>query len=504
MKTNGNQLKAGVILSYVNLGISFLIPLFYTPVMLRLLGDAEYGLYSLSGSAVSYLGLLSFGFGGTIIRYISKYRAENDKANLQNVFGFYLLLYFLIGIAAVFIGVFLSFHSPAIFKRGLTQAEISKIRILIIIMSVNTAVTMLGSVVSSVIISYEEYLYKKIIEILSTVSAPALNLIILYRGYGSIGIALAAVAIQCIAFILNYCYCRAVLTVSPKLARLPKELIKEMLGISFYIFIGSIVDVLFWSTDKMLLGMFVGSSAVAVYNIGGTFNSMVTSLSTSVSNVLTPRVTGMVFRNASKKELTDLFIKVGRIQFIIVGLILSGYIVFGKSFIMLWVGENYANAYYVALFTLIPLSVPLIQNLGISILIAQNRHKFRSVVYLAIAVANVISTYMIIPYYSYIGAAVCSGVSYIIGQGIIMNSYYHKKVGINIIQFWKNIAYMGRIPLIMLLCGLLLTHEISIGSWTVFFGMVIIYSIIYAALMYLFALNQYEKSVLKKLARMEK
>ena len=47
--------------------------------MLDMLGQAEYGLYSLAHSAVAYLSLLSFGFGSTIIRYIAKYNAEGNK-----------------------------------------------------------------------------------------------------------------------------------------------------------------------------------------------------------------------------------------------------------------------------------------------------------------------------------------------------------------------------------------------------------------------------------------
>ena len=74
-----NQLHSGVYLSYINLAISFVIPFVYTPVMLRLLGQAEYGLYSLSNSVIGYLTLLSFGFGTTIVRYIAKYRAEGRK-----------------------------------------------------------------------------------------------------------------------------------------------------------------------------------------------------------------------------------------------------------------------------------------------------------------------------------------------------------------------------------------------------------------------------------------
>ena len=79
MKRQVNQLKAGVVISYINLFASSIIPLLYTPIMLSLLGQAEYGLYSLSSSVISYLTLLTLGFGSTIVRYLSKYRAEGKR-----------------------------------------------------------------------------------------------------------------------------------------------------------------------------------------------------------------------------------------------------------------------------------------------------------------------------------------------------------------------------------------------------------------------------------------
>ena len=61
--------------------------------MLNMLGQAEYGLYSLANSVVAYLSLLSFGFGSTIIRYIAKYNAEGNKeAEEKSVWLFYSVI----------------------------------------------------------------------------------------------------------------------------------------------------------------------------------------------------------------------------------------------------------------------------------------------------------------------------------------------------------------------------------------------------------------------------
>lgn len=493
-----NQLRSGVIISYINLALSSVIPFVYTPMMLRMLGQAEYGLYSLSSSAVAYLSLLSFGFGSTIIRYIAKYRAEGKKDAEETMYGFFILLYCVLALAVLIAGAIISNNVELIFHRGLTSTEQSKMKILVLIMTFNSALSFPISVFSSMITAHEKYIYRKLVDMLATVGAPIANLIALYLGYASVGMAVAATVMQFIMLPLNAGYCFKVLKLKPRFTILPYSLIKELVGFSAFIFIGSIVDMLFWATDKVILGMLASSVAVAIYNVGGTFNNIVMNLSTSISGVLTPKITGMVVKNESEEQLTELFIKVGRLQFIIIAIIVSGFTVFGQEFIRLWAGTDYVDAYWIAILTMFPLCIPLIQNTGLSIVVAQNRHQFRSIVYLIIAIINVVSTYIIVPYMGIIGAALCSCIAYLIGQGIIMNLYYYKVTGIDIPLFWKNIGQMSIIPGGMLLCGLIINHFLVLDNWWIFFISIVIYSCVYAILMYIFSLNDYEKDVFRK------
>jgi len=493
-----NQVKAGALLSYVNLALSSIIPFIYTPIMLRLLGEAEYGLYSLSSSVIAYLSLLSFGFGSTIIRYISKYRAEGNKKAVEETFGFFLLLYSCLAVIVLIFGIIISRNVNRIFDNGLTNTEVAKMRYLILIMSFNSALAFPISVFSSMITAYDRHLFRKLVDMLATIAAPLVNLIALYLGYASVGMAVASTAIQFIMLPLNIGYCKKILHLTPQFTKMPRNLICEMLGFSAFVFIGAVVDMLFWATDKVILGMLTGTTAVAVYNIGVTFNNMVVNLSTSISGVLVPKITGMVVTNTPKEEWSLLFIKVGRLQFLIVALIVSGFSVFGQCFIELWAGVEYADAFWVAVLTMFPLCIPLIQNTGISIVTAQNKHQFRSIVYLVIAVANVISTYMVVPYWGIIGAAACSCVSYLLGQGIIMNIYYYKVTGIDIPLFWINILKMSVVPIIMMITGIILLQYINCNNWCTFFVGVILYFVIYIILMYRFCMNGYEKDVIRK------
>lgn len=56
-----NQIKAGAMLSYVSMGLSTIISLVYTPIMLQRLGESEFGVYQAVLPIISYLNLLSFG-----------------------------------------------------------------------------------------------------------------------------------------------------------------------------------------------------------------------------------------------------------------------------------------------------------------------------------------------------------------------------------------------------------------------------------------------------------
>lgn len=485
-------------MSYINLGISCIIPFFYTPVMLRILGQGEYGLYSLAHSVISYLTLLSFGFGSTVIRYISKYRAENNKDAVERTFGFFLSIYVFLGALVFIIGLIVSNHVETIFHKGLTEREIDKVHILIIIMSFNTMLSFPISVFSSIITSYERYVYRKLIDMISTIAAPVFNLAALYMGFASVGMSMASTVLQFLMLPLNMIYCFRILKVKPQFKKIPIGLFKEMLGFSFYVFIATIVDLLFWSTDKVILGMLASSTAVAVYNVGGTFNNTVISLSTSISGVLTPKITGMVVKETSGDQLTELFIRVGRLQYFVIALIVSGFAVFGQAFIQLWAGAEYADAYWIAVLTMFPLCIPLIQNTGLSIVVAQNKHKFRSLTYLVIAVFNVISTYLIVPYLGGIGAALCSCITYLVGQGLIMNVYYYKVTKINIPLFWMNIGKMSIVPAIMLISGILISDKIDFHNWWVFLFGVISYTALYCLLMYRFSFNQYEKGLVRQ------
>lgn len=488
-----NEKIAGVVLTYFNLAIGFVIPILYTPLMLRMLGQAEYGLLGLSSSVTSYLSLLTLGLGSALVRYLMRYRVANDERGFNSMAGLFLFVYSIIAIVTIACGVLLTRFTGVFFGKGLTDAEIQKMNILLIIMSTNTAISFVISVYTSFVTCFEKYFFMKMLALISTVAMPCLNLVVLYFGMASVGMAIASLVLQCIFGVIYAWYSSTILNIHPTFKSMPFAQLKDIFKYSAFVLIGMIADLLYWATDKVLIGATLGTVAVAIYNVGSTFQGVLQNMAHAISNVFSPQVNRVVIEGDAG-DASDLLIRIGRLQYLIVSLILSGFAVFGDTFVNLWAGDGYHEAYIVASLTMYPLAIPLIQSIAFAVISAKGMHRFRSVLYAVLAVANAITTYFLIPIMGIVGAALCTCVVFTLGHGVIMNWYYYKKVGLDILVFWKNILKMSIVPVILSTIFILIDFKIE--NMQVFLFGVVVYTILFAVLTWLFTMNRYEKNLL--------
>lgn len=479
----------------IHLLIINLIPFIYTPIMLRLLGQAEYGLYSIASSFMGYINLLDFGINGTIVRYIIKYSANDDIEGEQRMVGLFIKIYSAIGVAIMIAGVALAMNIE-FYDRSLSSKELEQLRYLILLMTLNAALFLPLSPFVSVIVAHERFVLRKLISMSCGLVTPVLNLVLLYLGYGSIGLVTTTLILNALTYVAYMIYATKRLGIRPRFARAEKGVLREIVGYSFFVFISDIVNMLYWSTDKIIIGWAIGTVGTAVYNIGSSFNGYLTGMSTAISGVLTPRITSMAVKNTPKEEFTALFIKVGRLQFIVLSLVVSAFVAFGRQFIALWAGPEYEDAYAVALLTMLPVTIPLIQNTGLNMLYAMNKHRFRAIVYAVIAVVNAGLTFWWVEIHGIVGAAVATCIAYCAGHILVMNIYYHREIGIDIPLFWKNILKMSPVMLVMGTCWWFLLDRIGLSSWMMFLGLAVVYTVIYAVLAYFFMMNDYERNIL--------
>ena len=320
---------------------------------------------------------------------------------------------------------------------------------------------------------------------------------ILFLGYKSIALCLVITLVNIVVLIMSYYYCRKKIKASTRFSGFDKSLFKTILTYSFWIFLTQVVDKINWSADQFILGAVSGTIAVSVYSAAATLNSMFINLATAISGVMLPKISKMVAKKASNEELSNEFIKVGRIQFIVVFLAASGLVIVGKEFINLWLGKGFEQTYVIALLLIIPAVLSLCQNTGLAIMQAMNRFSFKAISTFIMSIANIIASVFLAMKYGAPGAAFGTGASIIIVNIIVMDIYYTKKIGLNIARFWKNLAIMAlkyMLP-IGITVGLIAITGFSGLSAFLIYGS--IYVIIYLLTTYLLVVNPYEKKLIK-------
>ncbi|WP_155590315.1 oligosaccharide flippase family protein [Lysinibacillus cavernae] len=480
------EIKIGAILSYVTIGCTIISSLIFTPIMISLLGQKEFGLYSLMIVLVGYLSILDLGLGNAIVRYIARNRATADKVLEASLNGFFLKLFIGIGCLTLLIGFLLFSQVDIIFGQSLTGEQLEKAKIMGFIMTISLAMQFPLGVFTSILQAYEKFIFIKLTTLLQVIVQPLTMLFFLLQGTDAVTL-IYIIAIYNILFLaVDAIYCIKVLSIKFTFTLKNTALIKEIFIYSFFIFITVIVDKIYWQTDQVLLGILKGTEDVAIYAVAIQIVLIFMSLALAISGLFLPRISMLVTKEEGLVEINQLFIKVGAIQFLVVGYILGGFFLYGQEFLLLWLGKDFMAIYSIVLIIMAPFTIDLIQNLGLNVLKAKNLFKFRTILLIIVAVTNICVSIPAIYFYGKIGTAVITACSLFIGNVVIMNIYYHKKIGLDIFGFWRTISKLVLAFVIAICCSQLLwnvtkppitwmTIILSIFYYTVLAGVSLFY-----------------------------
>ncbi len=498
-----DQKKAGVLLSYGQTVLSTAISLVYTPVMLRLLGQSEYGLYTLVNGFISNLSLMSFGLGSAYMRYYARAEKKDGQIGVARINGMFMTIFLFIGLLSLLVGGVLVANVHHIFGAKLTPIEVERARILMALLVVNIALSFPLSVYSSYITAKECFVFQRLCNLIRTVLNPIVMLPMLLMGWGSVSLVLVMLIMRLFTDVFNYVYCKKKLGMRMSFGQFDFGLLREMFGFSFFIFLNMIIDQINWTVDTTILGIVSGTVATAIYGVGSQIHHYYMLLSTAISGVFVPQINRIVARGAKDcdRELTGLFTRVGRVQFMLLMLVLTGFAFVGRPFVRAWGGEEYMPAYYIALLLMGPVTIPLIQNIGIEIQRAKNMHQFRSKVYFFMALGNVVISVPLALKYGGVGCALGTALSMLIGNGLVMNWYYHRHIGLDMAYFWKNILSILPSMAVPAVFGF---AAVNMAEFTGYAGVMLFalpYTAVYCVCLYALGMNKTERGMVNGIFR---
>lgn len=490
-----NQRKAGAVLAYISFFISNAVGLIYAPYMLRMMGQSEYGLWGVANSLTSYLSLLNLGIGGAYLRFYSRCKAQNDIEGESRLNGTYFLIFSALSVLVLVGGGLMLLFIDALVENSFTVAELQRVRIILLLGTVNMVFTFLISVFHMTIQAHERFVYMRVSQIVFSIINPIVNVVVLFFGGKAVALSTVALLLSLSSYLVHIIYSLKVIKFRMSFKGIKFSYFKEIFIFSGFLFLNTITDQITSSTDGIIIGAIWGTAAVSVYTVGAQFKNYFVSFSVAISGVFSPRVNDIVAKTNSNEALNELFIRIGRIQFFILSLMLIGYAAIGRDFIALWAGQDYTDSYIIGLILILSSFVPLFQNVGLEIQKAKNKHRARSVVYFLIALANLGLTIPFTKWWGGIGAAVATLICVFAGQGLFMNYYYAKGIGLDMVKFWKTIISIvpGFLPAMITGAVIFVCFRLD-RVWEILVATMVLIAM-YLLPVWFFSMNDYERKL---------
>jgi len=488
--------------SYVSLMITILSALILVPIIESSVGKNYYGIYQFILSLTIYSELMTMGLGKTIERYVAKY-AEQKVKDMENAVISIALSIYIITSLILLAGVgILYWQFENLFSFSGNELEIARISFLIA--ALNAGLNVPASLFWFHLRGRGRFALVFNMRTAKAVLRIPVYVLLLQAGHGIATIFLADLIFS---QLINLFYASISIKnyqLKIRLFYFDKTLAQKLFQFTAYILLAGIAHLIYWNADNIVLGIFTNAEIIAEYALSQRLMDYFFKYSVAFSGLFLPLYMGCYSntkRHESINNLAELFTWSSRIMGIIMSFAVVNFIVLGRDFIMLWIGNRYSMTYVYAVIILIPYWLVLSQSTATEMVYVMNKHKTLTFIYLGSALINIAATVYLVQQFGPIGAAAATGASLFLGYFLIANMYYRSLLNIKLSHYFtlvylKNAFVSG----IVLLYGYGLNQLINQVSVFNFMGKGLLLNLLFIPLIYFILLNGTEQSsILQKL-----
>jgi O-antigen/teichoic acid export membrane protein len=494
MLNSNKQIKFGAVVSYISIAVNMLCGILYTPWMIRMIGQSDYGLYTLATSVISLV-TVDFGMGMAVSRFLSKYRAEGKQEEANN---FVAVVYKIYGIITLILltALLIIYQYVHVIGASLTEQELEKFRVIFIIVAASTVICFPFATTDGMLTSYEKFVQAKQCDLFNRITTVLLVVIVLSMGYGLYALVATNMALNVITVFLKLYLLRRSTPLRVNWRFFSKDTLILVLQFSLWIMVTSLAQRLIINITPAILSAVSGSAAIAIFSVAKNLEYFAFVLTNAIRGMFMPKVSRMLVKNngESNDEILSLMVKVGRFQTYIISLIIVGFIVVGKTFIHFWVGDTYQLSFYCFIFLVLLDIIEYPQQIADTTLIAANKVKIRAIIAVVSGMLNVILSLVLSSKWGAIGAS-CSIFIVTLFRMIANNIAYKRILNLDLKRFFKG-CYLSILPTmgVALAVGLLLNYLFKGTSIILLAAKIAIIVVSYIVSAWFISFNEFEKN----------
>lgn len=322
--------------------LTFLLAFFSRNIFLNCLGAEFMGLTGVLQNILSYLNVAELGIGTSITFFLYKPLQQDDKAKTSEIMSVLAYLYRCIGLAIGAIGVLVSLSFPFFFS------DLSVVRLPLVYFAFYAflATSMAGYLINYrqllVSANQQQYVVNGYFQTISILqSLTQIVLAYFYQNlYLWVAVGLFYTVVGCIVFNRRINKEYPWLQISISQGRKKLKDYPDILRKTRQVFVQRIKDLLLYRSDDLLVALF-GSVVLSAFYFNYTMlinklNVMVNILSDGMNAGI-----GNLLAEGNKKNTLKVFWELTAIRFLIVGLVVFGFLLFMQPFISCWLGEEW-------------------------------------------------------------------------------------------------------------------------------------------------------------------
>jgi O-antigen/teichoic acid export membrane protein len=322
----------------VKMGIAFIM----APLIVRALGNYDYGIWEMVFAVVGYMGMLDLGLAPAIVRSVARQQALRDSQELQRIYSSAMAFFLPLGLLMALLLVGAAFFSEHFFTTG-SGASTHRYTIFLIIVAIQVLVSFVGLIFDCFLEGFQRYSLRNGATVVASIGGALVLYPLLKNGGGLLVLAAGNTA----GFALKNLYYAYVLSRPSgggfqfQFKNVSRATFKELFSFGFKSFVYATSSSVGDLTDKLIVGSFINPVALTFYAIPVSLLSHARNLVWSVTRVFMPVFSELDARN-EKKAIRELLFTSSRYALGIILPLIGGICILGPAFLYYWMGPDYA------------------------------------------------------------------------------------------------------------------------------------------------------------------